>query len=128
MKSIPRFSLTLWLLDLAALTLNTWVGFASHGEATAWGRMPSTWVPLVVAWTAAAYPLGLFTPAPRSAWPRRALHLLWAGLLAAPLAAWLRGLWLGAAIPPLFPPVLGAFTVLFVALLRGAYALGRRRA
>ncbi len=93
--------------DTITLAIVTVAGFATHGEAATAGlRMATTFVPLLVAWLLAAAPLELLS---REAAARRPslLYLLWAGVLAAPLAAWLRALWVGHPVIPIFVAVLG---------------------
>ncbi len=115
-----RNRLILTLGDLLVLLLVTWIGFASHGEAQAFGRMPSTFIPLVVAWAASAVPFGLYRLSALRRWQSLG-KVLWAALLAAPLAAWLRAIWLGTAVLPVFVAVLGAFTALFLLVWRAAF-------
>ncbi|RMF50269.1 MAG: DUF3054 family protein, partial [Anaerolineae bacterium] len=102
------FPHTRWLLlgDVSALALVTVAGFATHGELPDAGwRMATTFIPLLVAWLCAGGALGcLRTPY------TSLVRLGWALLLTAPLAAWLRGLWLMRPIPPIFVLVLGGFT------------------
>lgn len=120
-----------WILvigDVAVLAIVTLFGFASHGELDSAGlRMLTTFLPLLTGWFAAApvvgaYRLelagqfsGLWRPA-------------WAMILAAPLAAWLRSLWLGTAIVPVFVAVLGgvALAALLVWRLVFLFFWGRR--
>jgi hypothetical protein len=92
--------------DVLAVGLFTLVGFTTHGEfPEAIGRMWTTFLPVCAAWGITAPWLSLFDPKivsqPRQIW-RAAL----ACLLAAPLAAWLRGAWLGTPILPVFIAVL----------------------
>ena len=47
----------------------------------------------------------------------------WAMVLAAPLASWLRGVWLNAPIMPIFVLVLGGFSALGILAWRAVYAL-----
>ncbi len=108
-----------WLLlgDTGALALVTLIGFAAHGELQNAGwRMATTFFPLLSAWLCAGGALGcLRTP------NASLLRLGWAFVLTAPLAAWLRGLWLMRPIPPVFVLVLGAFTALSLGTWRLAY-------
>lgn len=96
----------LWLIagDTATLAAVTVYGFASHHMLTTAGsRIAATFVPLLVGWALAGLALGLYDLArPRPWW-----QPLWAILFAAPLAGWLRGLWLGTPVVPVFVAVLG---------------------
>lgn len=116
----------LMLGDAFALLLVTVLGFASHGEAGAVMRMPSTLLPLALGWVAGAVPLGLYEVPHWRDW-RSLGRVLWAVVLAAPLAAWLRALWLHTAVLPVFVAVLGAFTALFMLLWRAAFVYFLRR-
>lgn len=111
---------TFILGDLIAIALLTVIGFASHGEADAsyLPRMAATFVPLAIGWFALAPALGLFEAGgvgnARQLW-RPAL----AAFFAAQLAVVLRGLWLNAAVLPLFGVILGAVSALGMAAWRG---------
>lgn len=99
-----------WILvtgDVIVLGVVTLFGFASHGELGSAGlRLLTTFIPLLAGWFAAGPVLGAYRP-------EYALQVselwrpAWAMILAAPLAAWLRSLWLGTAIVPVFVAVLG---------------------
>ena len=113
--------------DLLVLLATTLAGFANHGELqpAALDRMTATFLPFAAAWFLAAPWLGCFEP---RALP--GLAHVWrpplAALLAAPLGAVLRGLWLGAPVLPVFAVVMGAvlgaamfvWRILAAALLR----------
>jgi hypothetical protein len=109
--------------DLIALVIFTLVGFASHQTlATAGSRVLATLLPFTAAWGLAAPWLGLYrldlTRQPAQLW-RPAL----ACLLAAPLAAWLRGMWLGAPILPIFVLVLAGSSALAMTFWRAGWML-----
>ena len=117
------------VLTLATVTL---FGFANHGTLdTAGSRMLTTFLPLIVAWLLVAPHLRVFdaelaVDAPQLWRP------FWAMILAAPLAAWLRGAWLDAPILPVFVLVLGGIAALATLVWRGVFWLlvsrvGRRR-
>ena len=101
-------SLTLsWLIvgDVIVLLVIAIVGFLNHNEAIDW-RVLTTFLPFLAGWALIAPWLGLYRPEvandPRQVW-RAAL----AAFIAAPMAAWLRGMWLGnQAILPIFVLVL----------------------
>lgn len=97
----------------------TALGFASHDELTlaAWGRFLATLVSFVVAWF-------LISPwiVKRVDRISRSRARLWqpalAAIYAAPLGAWLRGLWIGAPIQIVFVAVMGAVTAALMAVWR----------
>jgi ABC-type xylose transport system permease subunit len=112
--------------DALVLVIVTVIGFATHGElATAGLRMLTTYVPLALAWALIAPWLGLYNQTmihdPRQLW-----RPVWAWILAAPLAGWLRGFWLDVPIIPIFVLALGGFTALAMLVWRGVYLLLRR--
>lgn len=106
--------------DVVVLMLLTVTGFAFHGEQRAVLRMLSTLVPLMVAWAPSALPLGVYDEQHLRRW-QSLWRPFWAAVLAVPLAAWLRALWLSTVVIPTFVAVLGAFTVLFLTLWRTAW-------
>jgi hypothetical protein len=112
--------------DMIVLAGVTVFGFASHGAAsTAGSRMLTTFIPLVVGWLLLAPHLGAYDLA-RAEDARQLWRPLWAMLLAAPLAAWLRGAWLRTPIQPVFVFVLGGVSALSLLAWRGSYLLLRR--
>lgn len=121
-----------WFVILAAgdfltIALVTVYGFASHHELSAGAaRMLTTFLPLTIAWLAAAPFLGAYDPQ-RAMEFRQLWRPFWAMLLAAPLAAWLRGVWLNAPILPLFVFILGSVSALAILIWRGCFALIVRR-
>ncbi|GAB4522666.1 MAG: hypothetical protein Fur0018_04690 [Anaerolineales bacterium] len=100
--------------DALALALVTLLGFATHGEGLSW-RMASTYLPLLTAWGLAGKATGVFPTAPAAPSPPR---MLWTVLLMAPLAAWLRALWLWTPVIPIFVIVLGGTTALTMTIWR----------
>jgi hypothetical protein len=115
-SSIPWFhsqTATILLIgDILTLGVITVIGFANHGElGTAGTRMLTTFVPLVVAWLLVAPYLGVFDPQNARDF-RQLWRPFWAMVLCSPLAAWMRGVWLGSAILPIFVVVLGGLSAL----------------
>jgi hypothetical protein len=109
--------------DCITLGLVTILGFASHGTAsTAGGRMLTTLVPLLISWLLLAPHLGAFDLA-RIADLRQLWRPFWAMVLAGPMAAWMRGVWLNAPILPVFVVVLGGISALGLLAWRALYAL-----
>ena len=107
--------------DIVALAIVTIVGFASHGTAGSAGiRMLTTFFPLLAAWLLIAphlkvYDLEVVIDG-RQLW-----RPFWAMILAAPMAAWLRGLILNSPILPLFVIILGGVGALTILAWRGLY-------
>jgi hypothetical protein len=109
--------------DTLTLALVTVAGFASHQTLdTAGARMLTTFLPSLAAWLLVAPHLSVFDErrirSARSLW-----RPFWAMILAAPLAAWLRGVWLGTPIQPVFVAVLGGLSGLAILAWRGLYFL-----
>jgi hypothetical protein len=113
--------------DVITLLLVTLFGFASHGTmGTAGTRMLTTFVPLVIAWLLIAPHLRLFQDAVTRDW-KELWRPVWAMVLAAPLAAWLRGAWLSAPILPIFVVVLGGISALSLLVWRSLYWVWHNR-
>jgi hypothetical protein len=109
--------------DAVALGATTLYGFESHRTLeTAGFRIAATYIPLLLAWALVAPHLGAFDQDNvvdfKQLW-----RPFWAMVLAAPLAAWLRGAWLGAPIQPIFVVVLGGFSALAILAWRALYVL-----
>ena len=109
--------------DIITLALVTIIGFASHGTAdTAGARMLTTYVPLVVAWFLVAPFLQVYNIEyghdGRQLW-----RPIWAMVLAAPMAAWLRGMMLSSPILPIFVVILGGVSVVAIFLWRALFWL-----
>ena len=107
--------------DIVVLAIVTIVGFASHGTAgTAGVRMLTTFLPLLVAWLLIAPHLRVYEfkiiRDGRQLW-----RPFWALILAAPMAAFLRGLMLDSPILPLFVIILGGVGALTLLAWRGLY-------
>ena len=113
--------------DVIVLALVTVSGFTTHGMLnTAGMRMLSTFLPLVIAWLLVGPHLGIYNSRyfydPGYLW-----RPFWAMVLAGPMAAWLRGVWLNAPILPIFVVVLGGFSALGLLVWRSLYLfIGRR--
>jgi hypothetical protein len=118
-----------FLGDIAVYLVATVLGFASHDELSldAWSRLLATLVPFVLAWfLISPWIVGGMDP------NERGPSLLWrpalAAIYAAPLGAWLRGLWIGAPIQVVFVAVMGAVTATLMVVWRaGMLSLIRRR-
>jgi len=113
--------------DMVTLLLVTLFGFARHGTmGIAGARMLTTFVPLVIAWLLVAPHLRVFQDAVSRDW-KELWRPFWAMVLAAPLAAWLRGVWLDAPILPIFVMVLGGVSALALLAWRALYWVWRNR-
>lgn len=122
-------SLTILILgDLLVVLAATLAGFANHGELqpAAFNRIVATFVPFSAAWFLASPWLGCFD-ARRAMGRGRMWRAPLAALLAAPLGAVLRGLWLGTPVLPVFAVVMGAVlgAAMFVWRLAAAALLQR---
>jgi len=107
--------------DILTLALVTAFGFATHGTMTTAGmRMLSTFIPLLIAWVLLAIPHKLFELQVANQ-TRELWRPFWAMILAAPMAALLRGLWLGTPILPVFVIVLGGVSALGILAWRAIY-------
>ncbi len=112
--------------DLATLFLVTIAGFARHGELGTTGlRLLSTFVPLGVAWFLVAPHLGVFDIR-RAHDPKQLWRPFWSMILAAPLACWVRGVWLDSPVLPVFVAVLGGICAAALLAWRGLYLAARR--
>lgn len=102
--------------DLAAILALSLIGFLTHNDTITW-RWLATLLPLYAGWALIAPWIGNYNPASAS----RPVHF-WraalAGFLAAPLAAFFRGLWLSAAISPIFVLVMCLTTAFGMGLWR----------
>ncbi|MDD2694905.1 MAG: DUF3054 domain-containing protein [Anaerolineales bacterium] len=94
--------------DVITLVLVTLFGFASHGELESAGwRMLTTLLPMALAWFAVAPVAGAYQEEGLKSL-RQLWRPLYAMLLAGPLAAILRGVWLNRPVIPAFALVLAA--------------------
>src|SRR5512142_3332124 len=112
----PR-TLSGWLFlgDILSILIVTWVGFWTHNETVLNTRWLATFLPVMIAWFVIAPWLGVYRPDVTCRW-KDVWRVGLAAVLAAPLAAWLRGAVLNAAILPLFVLVIAA-TNAFVLIL-----------
>jgi hypothetical protein len=109
--------------EIITLALVTIIGFASHGTAdTAGARMLSTFVPLVVAWFLVAPFLQVYK-IEYGLDGRQLWRPIWAMVIAAPMAAWLRGLMLSSPILPIFVVILGGVSVVAIFVWRALFWL-----
>lgn len=124
---INRRILILILGDLLVLSLVTVFGFASHGEISSGGiRMLTTFLPLIISWFLVAPFLGAYD-IQLSAKFRQLWRPFYAMVLAAPFAAFLRGVMLGnAPVLPVFVVVLGGVSALAILVWRVIYFLFAR--
>lgn len=119
MTDKPSIPIGLIAGDAAALLAVSLVGYLSHyaGKETFSLHWVSTFIPYCVGWALIAPWLGLYLPQ-TSAHPSQIWRAALAAWLAAPLAAWLRGMWLNTPILPIFVLVLGPSTAVGMTLWR----------
>lgn len=97
-----RLFVILLVGDFITLGLITVIGFASHGTlGSAGSRLLTTFIPSVFGWLAAAPLIGAYRP-DLAVQFRQLWRPVWSAALGMPFAAWLRGIWLNAAIQPIF--------------------------
>lgn len=110
-------------VDILVLALVTIIGFASHGSIeTAGSRMITTFLPLTVAWFLIAPHLMVYNKILVQDF-RHLWRPFWAMILAAPMAAWLRGIILNTPILPIFVLIIGGVSAFAILLWRGLYWL-----
>jgi hypothetical protein len=118
-----RFPWILLLGDVITFALVTLFGFATHGTLdTAGLRMLTTFFPVLAAWLLFAPFSGVYQP-DRAADFRSLWRPFLAMVLAAPFAAWIRGVWLDTVILPVFVVVLGGICALAIIAWRTLYCL-----
>lgn len=119
--SSPRMILLIG--DAITLALTTLIGFSFHGTlGNAGGRLFTTFLPSLAAWLLIAPHLGAYD-LQRAAQLRELWRPFWAVFLSAPMAAWLRGIWLNTAVIPIFVLVLGAVNALAILVWRAIYGV-----
>ena len=107
--------------DTVTLFLVTIAGFVRHDELGSTGlRMLSTFIPLVTAWFLVSPHLGVYD-IQRMSDPKLLWRPFWAMVLAAPLAGWMRGVWLGAPVLPLFVVIIGGISAFAILVWRSAF-------
>ncbi len=99
-----RILILLVVGDLVTILVLSLVGFFTHNDTLTW-RWLATFLPICLAWALVTPWLGNYQPQTASR-PAHFWRAALAGFIAAPMAAWLRGLWLNAAISPIFVTVL----------------------
>ena len=115
-----RFALLL-IGDILTIALVTVAGFATHAElGTAGWRMLTTFLTVLIAWGLVAPFLGVYD-LQRAAQVRQLWRPFWAAVLAAPMASWIRGAWLGQVILPVFVFVLGGVSAVAILAWRALY-------
>jgi hypothetical protein len=125
--TLPKFPLLLVIGDVIVLLLVTLVGFSMHERLNSGIlRALSTFVPLLVSWGLIGVHVGVFDPA-RVTDPRQLWRPFWAMVLAGPFAGWMRALFLGTGVVPLFVVILGGVSALSLLAWRAVYVfLGKR--
>lgn len=112
-----RALMILSLGDTALILAVTLLGFTTHSQSLAGTRWLTTFLPLCAAWGLTAPWFGLYS-SPTAQQPAQVWRVLWATVLAAPLAAVLRSLWLNTTVIPIFAAVLLGASALGLGLWR----------
>ncbi len=109
--------------DIFTLIIVTVIGFASHGTAgTAGSRMLTTFLPLAAAWFLIAPHLKVYDNESVLDW-RQLWRPFWSMVLAAPMAAWMRGVILDSPILPIFVVILGGVSAIGILVWRALFML-----
>jgi len=114
--------------DIISLAILTVIGFATHGETgfSFLPRMGVIWLPMLFGWFVLSPWFGLSNEEvienPKNLW-----RIVLVMLFVAPLAATLRAAFLGAAMIPLFPLILGGSNAIGMMVWRWIYILIARR-
>lgn len=118
--------LLLVVVDALILLAITIYGFIRHASSMGGGRWLTTFLPMGAAWAAAAIPLGLYKVEVARR-PAQVWRVLLTAVLAGPLAALVRALWLNGVVIPVFALVLIGFSAGSVAIWRLIWALASAR-
>ena len=122
-KMKNKWRLILICGDIVVFGLVTLFGFSSHHTlGTAGSRILATFIPLVVGWGLIAPFLGVYDPVRVVDW-RQLWRPFWAMVLAGPMVGWLRSVWLGQAILPIFVVILGGVSALAILAWRAVFWL-----
>jgi len=118
--SMNRQNTYLVIGDTLVIAILAIIGFASHGTLGSSGtRMLATLIPFLAAWFASAIPLRAVDPLVSQG--KGIWRPLWAVILAVPLGAWLRGIWLQMPVQTTFVLVMIAFLLLGILIWRLLY-------
>jgi glucose uptake protein GlcU len=113
---------TAWLIggDALAILVLSVAGYLSHyaGQEAFTFRWLSTFLPFWLGWVLAAMLGGMYRAEIAARWQSAAWRAVIAGALAAPFATMLRGLYLNAAVAPIFMIVLTATAALAMSIWR----------
>ena len=122
-KMCDRERIALIIGDIITLIIVTIIGFASHGTAGSAGtRMLTTLLPLAAAWFLISPHLKVYDKYLVFDW-QQLWRPFWSMVLAAPMAAWMRGVILNSPILPLFVVILGGFSALGILAWRALFLL-----
>ncbi|MDH5508013.1 MAG: DUF3054 family protein [Anaerolineae bacterium] len=113
--------------DVLVLIVITLVGFQFHKTLGSAGtRILTTLLPWLAGWLLLFPHLRAFDTA-RARDARQLWRPFWAMVLAAPMAAFLRGAWLGTSIFPQFIVIMGGYSALAILVWRILYWFGASR-
>lgn len=122
---MPRLAFTFILLidDAVTIFIVTFLGLQFHQmDALAMERIPFTFLPFYLAWVAFAAALQLYSPARAQRWTELWRVPLAAALVALP-GAFVRSLWLGTSLVPVFVIVMGLAITLGLLASRSIFIL-----
>lgn len=122
---MPRLAFAFILLidDAFSVFIVTFIGLQFHQmDALVMERIPFTFVPFYLAWLAFAAALQLYSPARAQSWPELWRVPLAAALAALP-AAFVRSLWLGPPLVPVFVIVMALAITLGLLVSRSIFIL-----
>lgn len=126
-KTPSRTQLILIAVDALILLVVTLVGFAFHHTlASSGGRPLSTWLPWTAAWLLVAPYLKAFDEDAIRDF-KQVWRPFWAMILASPIAGFLRALWLGNQVIPVFVVAFGGIAALSILAWRLLYAAAVHR-
>jgi len=127
LPSVQKPPVLLVIGDMMVLLLVTLIGFASHDRLDSGIlRILATWIPLLAGWGLIGVHVGVFDPA-RAADPRQLWRPVWAMVLAGPFAGWMRAVWLGSVVTPIFVVILGGVSALSILAWRSVYLVLHHR-
>ena len=127
LPSVQKTPVLLVIGDVIVLLLVTWIGLASHDRLySGILRILATWIPLLASWGLIGVHVGVFDPA-RASDPRELWRPFWAMVLAGPFAGWMRALFLGTGVAPIFVVILGGISALSLLAWRSVYLVFNHR-
>ncbi len=123
-KQAKFFSVAILLAgDIVVLCITTVIGFVYHNSfSNSEQRLPLTLFTTVIAWLFVGFPLKVYYTNDRMT-SHHLWRALWASILAAPMAAFLRGWVLDRPILPMFIIAFGGINTLAIMIWRSVYLI-----